>query len=87
MVVCFHDTLIYSKYEDEYIDHLSSVLAVLKEHKLYANPKKYIFTSKKLLFLGFVVSGDGINVDDRKVRAIREWPIPKNVIELRSFLG
>ena len=34
-----------------------------------------------------VVSGDGINVDDGKVRAIKEWPIPKNVTKLRSYLG
>ena len=42
---------------------------------------------KKLLFLGFVVSGEGIQVDEEKVRAIRECPTPKPVTELRSFLG
>ena len=45
---------------------------VLKEHKLYANLKKCIFMSKRLLFLDFVVSSEGIMVDDEKVRAIRE---------------
>ena len=43
--------------------------------------------SKKLLFLGFIVSGEEITVDEEKVRAIREWPTPKTVTELRSFLG
>ena len=43
--------------------------------------------SKKLLFLGFIVSGEGITMDEEKVRAIREWPTPKTVTKLRSILG
>ena len=72
VVVYFDDTLIYSRSKDEHINHLRSVLAVLKENKLYANLKKCIFMSKRLLFLGFVVSSEGIIVDDEKVRTIRE---------------
>ena len=60
---------------------------VLKENKLYANLKKCVFMSKRLLFPGFVVSSKGIIVGDEKVRAIRELPNLKTVIELRSFLG
>ena len=41
--------------------------------------------TKKLLFLGFVVSEDGIQVDEVKIKAIREWPTPKTVTEVRSF--
>jgi len=37
---------------------------------LYANLKKYIFLTNKLLFLGFVVGADDIHVDEEKVRAI-----------------
>lgn len=40
-----------------------------------------------LLFLGYVVSADGIKVDEEKVRAVREWPTPKNVIDVRSLHG
>ena len=43
--------------------------------------------TKKLLFLGFVVSGDGIQVDEEKIKAIHEWPTPKTVTEVRSFHG
>jgi hypothetical protein len=43
--------------------------------------------TSSLLFLGFIVSADGIKVDEEKIRAIREWPTPKNVSEVRSFHG
>ena len=62
-------------------------MAVLEENKLYVNLKKCSFMTKKLLFLGFVVSGDGIYVDEEKVKVIREWPTPKIVTEVRSFHG
>ena len=40
-----------------------------------------------MIFLGYVVSADGIKVDEEKVKAFREWPIPQNVDEVQSFLG
>jgi hypothetical protein len=43
--------------------------------------------TNSLLFLGFVVSTNGIKVDEEKIQAIRDWPTPKNVSEVRSFHG
>lgn len=43
--------------------------------------------TRSLLFLGFIVIADGIKVDEEKIRAIWEWPIPKNVSEAHSFHG
>ena len=54
---------------------------------MYINLKKRSFLTDKLLFLGYVVSADGIHVDEDKVRAVREWPIPKTVSDVRSFHG
>ena len=43
--------------------------------------------TNSLLFLGYVVSSEGIKVNEKKVKAIREWPTPKNVSDVRSFHG
>ena len=51
------------------------------------NLKKYSFMTKKLLFLRFVVSGEGIQVDEKKIKVIRDWPTLKTVTEVRSFHG
>ncbi|GKE34153.1 transposon ty3-I gag-pol polyprotein [Tanacetum coccineum] len=83
----FDDILIYSKTEDEHLDHLREVFKVLQEHQLFVNLKKCSFMTHKLLFLGFVVSADGIHVDDEKIKVIQEWPTPQIIGEVQSFHG
>ena len=63
------------------------MLAVLRKEKLYANLKKCSFCMDKVVFLGYVVSVKGIEVDEEKVKAIKEWPTPKSLTEVRSFHG
>ena len=87
VMVYFGSILIYSRSNEEHLTHLREVLGVLAKSKLYVNLKKCSFMTKKLLFLGFVVSGDGIQVNKENIKAIREWPTPKTVTEVRSFHG
>jgi hypothetical protein len=46
-----------------------------------------LFCIDRLVFLGFVVSAQGIEVDEEKVKAIQDWPTPKTVSDVRSFHG
>uniref|UniRef100_A0A2N9IG11 Reverse transcriptase n=1 Tax=Fagus sylvatica TaxID=28930 RepID=A0A2N9IG11_FAGSY len=87
VVVYFDDILIYSKNLDDHVVHVKSVLDVLRKERLFANLKKCTFYTDKLVFLGFVVSAQGIQVDEEKVRAIQDWPSPTSVGNVRSFHG
>jgi hypothetical protein len=87
VIVFLDDILIYSKTKEEHEQHLRMVLKFLREHKLYAKLSKCIFYQKKIHYLGHIISTDGIKVDPEKIEAIRGWPTPRNVTEVRSFMG
>ncbi|XP_031387122.1 uncharacterized protein LOC116200417 [Punica granatum] len=55
--------------------------------KFYATLKKCVFMASKVLFLGYVVSGEGLKVDESKIEVVKQWPQPRTLIEVRSFHG
>ena len=66
---------------------MKSVLEVLRKERLFANLGKCSFGTDHVVFLGFVVGADELRVDEEKIKAIRDWPSPTTVGEVRSFHG
>ena len=87
VIVFIDDILVYSASEEDHAQHLWIVLNILREKQLYAKYSKCEFWLHEVSFLGHVVSGEGISADPKKVEAIIKWEEPKNVAEVRSFLG
>jgi hypothetical protein len=87
IIVFLDDIIIYSKSKEENEKHLRMVLQVLREHQLYAKLSKCSFYQKQIHYSGHIISEDGITVDPEKIEAIRGWSVPKNVTEVRSFMG
>lgn len=67
--------------------HFDLVLQTLKQHQLYATLSKCSFGLMEVNYLGHKVSGTGVAMDELKVSAVKEWPRPTNVKQVRGFLG
>jgi hypothetical protein len=81
------DIIIFSKSPEEHLHHLKLVLDRLREHELYCQKDKCAFLLEKVDFLGHVITSTGLAMDDRKVAAVKEWPAPLNVRDVKGFLG
>jgi len=87
VLVFLDDVLIFSRSREEHIVHLNQVLAIFILHKVKINIKKCSFFKEEVEVLGHVVSKDGLKTIKSKTQAVEEWVQPKDVSELRSFLG
>ena len=85
--VFIDDILLYSKDREDYDTHLRVVLETLRNEQLYAKLSKCEFWLREVSFLGHIISEEGIRVDPKKIEVIIEWKPPRNVMEVRSFLG
>ncbi|GBG85975.1 hypothetical protein CBR_g40788 [Chara braunii] len=87
VLVYLDDILVYSRTLEEHLEHLRRVLETLRSARYKANRDKCEFVRQELEYLGHFVSPEGIRPLADKIQAIQEWPEPKNVTDVRSFLG
>ncbi|GJX63169.1 putative reverse transcriptase domain-containing protein [Tanacetum coccineum] len=87
VIVFIDDILIYSKTQEEHVEHLRLVLGLLKKEKLYAKFSKCGFWLREVQFLRHVINGNGIHVDPSKIEAVKNWKAPRTLTKVRSFLG
>ncbi len=87
VVIYIDDILVFSRTKEEHIQHVKEVLKRLELYKLQAKLSKSFFNQTKIEFLGFILSESGISLAQDKLKVIKDWPIPKNLVELQSFLG
>ncbi|GJV56666.1 putative reverse transcriptase domain-containing protein [Tanacetum coccineum] len=85
MIVFIEDILIYSKTQEEHVEHLRLVLELLKKEKLYAKFSKCEFWIREVQFLGHVINGNGIYVDLSKIEAVKNWKAPRTPTEELAF--
>ena len=81
------DILVYSKNQEDHEQHLRIVLQTLREKQLYATLSKCDFLLNEVFFLGHIVSAERIKVDPAKIETIVNWKPPRNVTEVRIFMG
>ena len=87
-VMCYlDDILISGRTEEEHLDNLRKVLQKFREHGIRAKKSKCTFLKTSVQYLGHIIDVDGLRATDDKVQAIVQAPPPRNVSELRSFLG
>ena len=77
----------YSRTFDEHIEHLSLVFNALRIAGLKLKPSKCKFAESELLFLGHIISADGVTVNPEKIRAVRNFPVPKRRRDVKSFVA
>ena len=87
MLCYIDDLLIFSKNFEEHLSHLDQVFSKLRQANLTLKPEKCQFGLDRVIFLGHILSKDGISVDPSKTDKIEKFPIPKSHTELKSFLG
>ena len=86
-LVYLDDIIVYGKDLRDHNHKLIEVFERLREHNLKIQPDKCEFLTRECVYLGHVISEHGIKPDERKVKAVLNFPEPTNVKEIKSFLG
>ena len=86
-LVYIDDVIVFSSTFEDHLVHLAAVFDRLRNANLKLKPSKCHFGRSSVNFLGFIVSAEGILPDSSKINAVKSFPVPRSVTEVRSFLG
>ncbi|GFU73327.1 retrovirus-related Pol polyprotein from transposon 17.6 [Trichonephila clavipes] len=88
MCLCYlDDIIVFSETFEDHLIRLGLVLKCLQEAGLELNSKKCLFAAQEVKILGHLVSSNGVHPYPDKIKAVRNFPTPKNIHDIRSFLG
>ena len=87
VVIYLDNILIYLNNISEYHWHVKEVLKYLCKASLYAKAEKCEFHSKSVEYLEYILSPSGLTMSNNKIKIIQNWPEPKKVKDIQSFLG
>lgn len=87
VLIFFDDILIYSASVEEHVQHLSQVFEVMRQNNLYAKKSKCDFATTRVEYLGHFIEAKGVSTDPNKIKAVKEWPQPTGLKQLRGFSG
>lgn len=85
--VYIDDIIIFSKNEEDHIKDIEEIFKTLQDANMKVQLDKSEFFKKEVEFLGFIVSDQGISTNPKKIEAIKNFPEPKTIKDIRSFLG
>lgn len=74
VLVFFDDILVYSDTWADHLRHIRAVLNTLQQHRLFVKRSKCVFSVDSIVYLGHIISADGVAMDPTKVQAVQDWP-------------
>ena len=81
------DVIIFSELFPDHVEHLKAVFVQLRDAGLKLNPKKCKFICEELKFLSHLVTPSGLKPNDKNLDAVKQFPTPTTLKQLRQFLG
>ncbi|XP_076942382.1 uncharacterized protein LOC143612235 [Bidens hawaiensis] len=87
VLVFFDDILVYSKNQQQHLTDLQMVFTLLRDHQLYVKQSKCTFGGSAVKYLGHIISSEGVSIDPVIIEAVKNWPFPTTLKQLRGFLG
>ena len=85
-VVYLNDILIYSKDKDSHVKHVKQILNHFRKYDLYVKLSKCEFFKNFVEYLDFIIKNDGISMNPRRIKTVRDWPELKSFKDIQIFL-